>query len=84
MIQSSASLTHTPEKDAMIIKCSSLKILKYLMCMTHFAEACRMIIAELNFWWSLLKKPGFTWKPFGNFIPGQFHPVVFVSRWWSS
>ena len=84
MIQSSASLPHTPEKDAMIIKCSSLKILKYLMCMTHFAEACRMIIAELNFWWPLLKKPGFTWKPFGNFIPGQFHPVVFVCRWWSS
>ena len=81
MIQSSASLPHTPEKDAMIIKCSSLKILKYLMCMTHFAEACRMIIAELNFWWPLLKKPGFTWKPFGNFIPGQFHPVVFVCRW---
>ena len=25
--------------------------------MTHFAEACRMIIAELNFWWPLLKKP---------------------------
>ena len=27
MIQSSASLTHTPDKDAMIIKGSSLKIL---------------------------------------------------------
>ena len=63
----------------MITACSSMKIFLYEMCMTHFAEACGMIIAELNLWLPLIHEPGLTWKPVWYFIPGKLHPVILVS-----